>query len=186
MGKTPFKVPVDQIGVDGFALDVTLPHSWLEESLFGEPPSEKGSAVRPEGDGHLTIRLTRVGDKVYARGGVRVALVGSCARCLDAAMLVLDRDIEVALWPSGKEPAASGDGEVQVEDMGISTYEDRAIDLANLVRDEVFLALPMRPLCRETCAGLCPHCGGNRNLDKCACSAPMDPRWAALAQHGSG
>ena len=54
------------------------------------------------------------------------------------------------------------------------------IDLAPLVRDAIVLELPMAPLCRDDCAGLCPQCGANRNEGDCGCVAPRDPRWANL------
>ena len=57
---------------------------------------------------------------------------------------------------------------------------DDTIDLAPLVRDAVVLELPMAPLCRDDCAGLCPQCGANRNEGDCGCVAPRDPRWANL------
>ena len=57
---------------------------------------------------------------------------------------------------------------------------DDELDLGPLVRDAVVLELPMAPLCREDCAGLCPQCGADRNEGDCACVAPTDPRWANL------
>ena len=57
---------------------------------------------------------------------------------------------------------------------------DETIDLGPLARDAVVLELPMAPLCREDCAGLCPQCGANRNEGDCGCVAPRDPRWANL------
>ena len=57
---------------------------------------------------------------------------------------------------------------------------DDELDLEPLVRDAVLLELPLAPLCREDCAGLCPQCGANRNEGACGCAAPRDPRWATL------
>ena len=57
---------------------------------------------------------------------------------------------------------------------------DDTLDLAPLVRDALVLELPMAPLCRDDCAGLCPQCGANRNEGQCGCVAPRDPRWANL------
>jgi uncharacterized protein len=54
------------------------------------------------------------------------------------------------------------------------------LDLAPVVRDACILDLPLAPLCRADCAGLCPECGVNRNLEQCACDAPTDPRWDSL------
>ena len=53
-------------------------------------------------------------------------------------------------------------------------------DLAPLVHDAILLDLPLAPLCRADCRGLCPYCGIDRNEDSCDCSAPVDARWATL------
>jgi uncharacterized protein len=58
--------------------------------------------------------------------------------------------------------------------------EDDFADLAPLVHDAIFLDLPLAPLCREDCQGLCPYCGIDRNEATCDCQAPIDSRWATL------
>ena len=57
---------------------------------------------------------------------------------------------------------------------------DDVVDFGPLVRDAIVLELPMAPLCRDDCSGLCPECGANRNEGDCGCVAPSDPRWANL------
>ena len=54
------------------------------------------------------------------------------------------------------------------------------VDLAPLVHDAILLDLPLAPLCRADCAGLCPYCGIDRNDESCDCQSPLDPRWATL------
>jgi uncharacterized protein len=73
------------------------------------------------------------------------------------------------------------DQEVADDDLGVSFYTDDVIDLRQLVREQCYLALPMKPLCREDCKGLCPVCGINRNREACSCdTAWVDPRFDAL------
>ncbi len=60
------------------------------------------------------------------------------------------------------------------------------LDLAPLVHDACILELPLAPLCSAECLGICPDCGANRNVEACACAAPVDPRWGALAVLGEG
>ena len=67
-----------------------------------------------------------------------------------------------------------------VSDEELYPIVDETIDLGLLARDAVVLELPMAPLCREDCAGLCAHCGANLNEGDCGCVAPHDPRWANL------
>src|SRR5215213_1252628 len=72
--------------------------------------------------------------------------------------------------------------ELQAEDLILSAYEGDAVDLDELVREQILLALPSRHLCREDCKGLCQRCGANLNNGPCSCEqGEVDPRWAALA-----
>jgi uncharacterized protein len=73
--------------------------------------------------------------------------------------------------------------EVPAEDLGVAFYDGDAIDLGQLVREQFYLSLPMKPLCRQDCAGLCPECGTNLNVSRCECEHRwIDPRMAALEQ----
>jgi uncharacterized protein len=79
-------------------------------------------------------------------------------------------------------PATRGEErELGADELETDVYQHGQLDLTALLETETTLALPMKPLCREGCRGLCPVCGGNRNITACACEtrAP-DPRWAAL------
>jgi uncharacterized protein len=77
----------------------------------------------------------------------------------------------------------SGEAESEVEDEDLETsyYREDQIDLNELLREQFYLALPMKPLCQEGCKGLCPHCGTNLNAGACACTVERtDPRLAVL------
>jgi uncharacterized protein len=76
-----------------------------------------------------------------------------------------------------------GEGEVKIEEGDLETafYADDVIDLGIVMREQFYLVLPMKPLCRESCKGLCPHCGTNLNDGSCACKPEwVDPRLEAL------
>ena len=67
------------------------------------------------------------------------------------------------------------------DDLDTSVYRDDQIDVNEVLREQFYLALPMKPLCREACAGLCPQCGTNRNSGTCSCETQSgDPRLAPL------
>jgi uncharacterized protein len=73
------------------------------------------------------------------------------------------------------------ESEIAVSDMDQSLVIGGRIDLREVVREQILLALPEQVLCREDCRGLCAKCGGNRNLINCSCDRDeIDPRWAAL------
>ena len=107
--------------------------------------------------------------RVGARRGLGVGHVtrpwtGKCRRCLAPA----SGPLEV---PVRELYTEDGDGEETYPLVGDE------MDLEPLVRDAVLLELPLAPLCRPDCLGLCPFCGVNRNEEACSCEAPTDPRW---------
>lgn len=169
------KVHLEKIGPNGYDLDEPLSVAWLTEALGRALPFYVTQV------GHLTAHLTRVEETVVqVSGRVQVALEASCSRCLDVVHLPVTSDLSVTLFPKGEEPAASEDGEISADDMGVATYEHREIDLSSVVHDEVFLGLPMTPLCSNDCAGLCPRCGDNLNQGPCSCEPEVDMRLEAL------
>ncbi len=83
-------------------------------------------------------------------------------------------------------PAATADAAVELgmelaeDDLDLYGYENEEVDLTPLFRDQMVLAVPFAPLCKEDCKGLCAQCGADRNHEPCDCKPPVDPRWAAL------
>jgi uncharacterized protein len=67
-------------------------------------------------------------------------------------------------------------------DLSLGFYQDGVIDVDDLAREQIELALPMARLCTEECRGLCPECGANLNHSHCACNIEVDTRWAALKE----
>ena len=73
--------------------------------------------------------------------------------------------------------------EVDPEEAEVGFYEGNALELNDVFREQVLLALPMQRVCREDCKGICPDCGKNRNQNECQCQKSItDDRWAALQQ----
>jgi uncharacterized protein len=82
--------------------------------------------------------------------------------------------------------AGEGEREIEEDDLTTAFYENDEIDLGQLMREQFYLALPMKPLCREDCKGLCAQCGTNLNTGTCDCSPVWeDPRLAALKNLGT-
>ena len=117
-----------------------------------------------EAECDLTLRPFEGGIEV--EGTVPAPWVGICRRCAEPVAGELRIPVHERF---ADEP-----------DDDFYPIVDDAIDLGPLVRDAVVLELPMAPLCRDDCAGLCPQCGANRNEGDCGCVAPRDPRWANL------
>lgn len=121
-------------------------------------------------------------DKAQFRlaGGVQTALELVCGRCLEPFTLPINAPFDLRYQP---HTTNTGEGEREIEDDDLSTafYENDVIDLGQLMREQFYLALPMKPLCSNTCRGLCPVCGTNLNRDTCVCTRDWeDPRLAVL------
>ena len=128
----------------------------------------------------LVADLQKDAQKVRLTGRVRATLELDCSRCLEPFQIPLDAPFDM-LFLAAAENAGDGETEVAEDDLGVSYYKDEQIDLGEVIREQCYLALPMKPLCREGCRGLCPTCGANRNRETCDCRRGWeDPRFAAL------
>ena len=96
----------------------------------------------------------------------------ACSRCLEPFTLPVKTDFDLRYVPH-TDNSGEGEREVEEDDLTTAFYTDDEIDLGHLVMEQLHLALPMKPLCSETCKGLCPQCGTNLNAGSCTC----DPRW---------
>jgi uncharacterized protein len=127
----------------------------------------------------VRLRVSRRGTDVVVVGELTAAVPLVCSRCLEEFQVEVHPAVDARYVP---RPTMWGDEvELEAEDLDVDFYDNDQLDLATLIETETSLALPMKPLCRPDCRGLCPVCGGNRNLTPCACdSRPPDPRLTAL------
>ena len=113
-------------------------------------------------------------------GRVRTTLELPCGRCLEPYLLPVDQAFDLRYQPHAQN-TGEGEREIEEDDLTTAFYEDDAIDLGQLMREQFYLALPMKPLCAADCKGLCPVCGTNLNRGTCDCNRNwQDPRLAAL------
>ena len=132
------------------------------------------------------------GETYHLRGQFQAKLALPCARCAEPFDFAVDVPVDLRFVPAeaekaGVRPAASADEddedglEMDDADPSVVQYDEPKIDLAQVAREQCYLALPMKPLCRPDCQGLCPHCGTNRNVAMCTCENRWeDPRLAGL------
>lgn len=126
----------------------------------------------------VQLRLVRDQADVLVTGEIRATVPQVCGRCLEPFPARVCAAVDVRMVP---RPARLDNVELAAGDLDVDFYENDVLDLAVLVGNETALALPMKPLCREGCLGLCPVCGADRNAVTCACPpAAPDPRFAAL------
>jgi len=147
-----------------------------------EPPSgfEAEDGFRIAAPVELGFDLYKDHAKVRLAGTLRTTIELDCSRCLEGFTVPVDAAFDGQYQPSSEIPAET-EREVGEEDLDTAFYRDGVIDLRELVREQLYLQLPMKPLCRESCGGLCPVCGTNLNTGSCECSHEWeDPRLAPL------
>jgi uncharacterized protein len=128
----------------------------------------------------LDVDIFKDKEKFRLEGTVRTELELPCSRCLEPFRFPVDASFEQRFLPAS-EMIGGHEREMQDEDIDISYYRDDRIDLNELLREQFYLALPMKPLCRDDCKGLCAQCGTNLNTGACSCAAGWeDPRLAPL------
>lgn len=118
----------------------------------------------------------RSGADLFFHGRVTGTIEGHCSRCLKSYAFRLDKEFDFVLAPDTSSPKNK---ELNAGELGLSFYRGDELNLEPLIREQVLLALPTRPLCDENCRGLCPSCGVDLNEKACRCaSAESDPRMA--------
>jgi uncharacterized protein len=166
---SPYLVPVAQL-----LRDVPSTIEVAFDAPFDEPRefTAKGPAetdVFAEATVRVRLRLESFSGGLNAKGHVESPWHGVCRRCSTPVLGIS----EVIVNERFVDERGPGDEETYL-------IENDFVDLAPLVHDAIFLDLPLAPLCREDCQGLCPYCGIDRNEATCDCRAPVDARWATL------
>lgn len=152
-----------------------------DEGVTVNSPSDLGAIYAEEGWSldTVSLRIDRRGRDVIVIGRFDATARLSCSRCLEPLVTRVGPDVDMHLVPA--PGVRQREGELGPEDLEVDFYRGDVLDLGGLLRSETDLALPMKPLCRTDCRGLCPVCGGNRNLTECRCETRgLDLRLAPL------
>jgi uncharacterized protein len=124
------------------------------------------------------IRLA--GNEVFVNGHVDTRAQVECDRCLKLIELPVNADFELE-YITGSEYESSAVAELTEAEMSVAVFDGEALDIDEIVKEQILLAVPTRMLCREDCKGICPQCGVDKNTGECNCETKeIDPRWAAL------
>lgn len=112
-------------------------------------------------------------------GNLTTKIEVGCARCLEPVVRDVARSFDLLYRPQGID---AGHEELSVTDAEaeIGYYRGDGLELEDVLREQVILAVPLKTVCREDCKGLCPSCGSNLNVESCDCQPVPDARWSAL------
>ena len=149
----------------------------LSPAAIGDRGDSDWSVIRPV---ELKLRVRKDGDKYRLFGRVVTTVQRECCRCLKSFDVPTAMDIDLRYLP---QVVNSGEGEYEIseDDLATAFYRDDQIDLGDMAQEQLQLASPMKPLCREDCLGLCHVCGVDRNAVACGCdTAWHDPRLEGL------
>jgi uncharacterized protein len=165
------------------SLDLTkirTAHERVEHRYRPEALAADGDAFRVAAPVDLAFDVFKDGAQFRLVGRVATALEVACSRCVEPFEIPVDAAFDLRYHPREMN-TGEGEREIEEDDLSTAFYENDAIDLGQLMREQFYLALPMKPLCSEDCRGLCPQCGTNLNRGACACGPGWeDPRFAAL------
>lgn len=148
---------------------------WALEEL-----TEEAHLTRPL-TGHVQLMRTRAG--ILVTGTVHTQVEMVCSRCLTTVREDLDITVEEEFIPTVEvNTGAVMDWRDLTDDEALLISTQHILDITEVVRQDLIVTLPMQPLCRPDCKGLCPVCGQNLNEGTCHCQVEdIDPRWAVLA-----
>jgi uncharacterized protein len=171
-------IDIPRIAPEGLDLDEALDPSAVHVDQETEFTLAAG--------GRLRGRVDLVdGATVHVRGRLSASVQVECGRCLERYPVPLDQELDLFYLPREKERPLEQEEDVEMtdRDVVVGYYDGDALDLGDVVREQVFLSLPLKRLCGEGCRGLCPTCGRNLNAGDCGCPPPEtseDPRLSPL------
>jgi uncharacterized protein len=156
-------------GRGGFA------HVYQPDEL--DPVDERVQLIQPV---QVKGNVKRTANEVFVDGHVETRAQLECDRCLRPVEVPVNADFALE-YITGADYESSSATALSEEEMSVSVFDGESVDVDEIVKEQILLAVPARTLCREDCKGICPECGMDRNAGDCNCAAnEVDPRWAAL------
>ena len=157
-----------------------IPEEGLEQEV--DLPVTINNNTKPD-TASVRIKLLRFKKKVLVDGSVKMSASLQCCRCLSDFSCPVNVEFREEYTPSD-ETDLKGDQELSGDEMGISFFDGEEIDIEAIVKEQVLLELPMKPLCKNDCQGICSRCGTDLNEQSCNCKDDhIDARLAPLAKY---
>lgn len=166
------QIKIDSIPAQGLLVDFLLEPAWLKEIS-----EERPLGFVPSGPLEVQGEVTRTGEGILFRGKIWGRIRLSCGRCLESYLKPLEEPVG-AEWRLISAPSKSSEKEaaIQIEDLETGLIQEGVLDLPERILEEVILTIPIQPLCRDNCLGLCSICGENRNTTPCSCKSKVETR----------
>lgn len=130
----------------------------------------------------FNLRLQKTGEFVEVDGHLDAVVNLNCGRCLQDFECSLSEPFSVTFVPRVEKNEIEEERELEVDELGLVTYVDETLELRDTLQEQLLILVPISPLCKQTCKGLCPECGTNLNVEVCNCTRkPFNNKFTALA-----
>ena len=165
MPKIDLQINITRLRESGLDLTLNLGEEWFARWQEDDPDLEFS------GPGNLAaqVHLERHGHDILARGHLEGTLNLTCSRCLTSFSHTVETDFDLLLAPVPEGNLE--EEELTRADLDRDYYTGEIVNLETILREQVLLTLPLKPLCSENCQGICPRCGADLNQETCQCPA---------------
>jgi uncharacterized protein len=174
------QLPIEKIGDEG--LDLVLEPDVREFPVLEDIRKEGGAVF--ESPIRFEVRAVRAESYIEIGGTFFGRARLTCSRCLAEFFLDLQDDFSLTYLPRPEMPEQMRPGEeaeLSTDEIGLIPFDGDRIDLREGLQEQLVMALPVKPLCRPDCRGICPRCGADLNRSACRCTgSSVDPRLAVL------
>lgn len=156
-------IDLKTISAEEIDIKETLDKDWWQASVEDDPILGLAAPLQ------VRIKASRVGNKYLLAGRISGAISLKCDRCLVAFRADVESPFSIFLV-SPKSEKGETEAELLDEDLEVDFIHGEMIDLDVIIKEQIFLSLPMKSICKKECLGLCPLCGANLNEGPCHCS----------------
>jgi uncharacterized protein len=157
------QIYVKSIPETGKEVGLQLGKEWFDRWREEDPGLEFNQANIRGG-----VNLAKHGQDILIRGHLEGRLALACSRCLEPFDAQVASEFDLLLVPAPQSEAPDKE-ELSAQELDLDVYSGETVDLEALVREQIILLVPLKPLCQEGCRGLCPTCGANLNRETCSC-----------------
>ncbi len=132
---------------------------------------------------YFRLRFQRLGQYVEVDASLKAVVVLQCGRCLQFFEQSLVESFSLTFVPqSESDEITEEDVELATDDLGLITYQDDILRLQEPLQEQLLMAVPISPICKKSCRGLCPSCGMDLNIEECHCvRKPFNNKFNVLA-----
>lgn len=160
-------------------LEEILPEGSLVEVCL-DPDDPAVRELNAKGPVKGSFQIKKLGQQIVVQGSINAEVGMTCARCLKDFTREISEKVDIELRPVIDLEKDAQERALGPDDLNIEFFRGDVLDIGHFAGEQISLSIPMKPLCREDCGGICPECGKDRSQAACGCEPDTDPRWSVL------